>query len=233
MQMAKKSRSFSRAALSTVLAMVLLTVCTLPSASARHRREAADSPPGEFDYYMLSLSWSPAFCLRSPGAPECNGSRRYGFILHGLWPQNERGWPENCDGDRRVPDSVVDEIADLMPARGLVFHEWTTHGTCSGLPVDEFFKLARRARAAVRIPDSLSSPAAAIEVAPQNLLNAFMQANPRLPADSIAIMCSGQSAPRLTEIHVCFDRNLAARTCSTDALRRSCRAPLLLVPPIR
>ena len=215
------------------LVILLAVLCATAPASARHRRDRGDSAPGEFDYYLLSLSWSPAYCLRSPDAAECNGTRRYGFILHGLWPQNERGWPENCDGDPRVPEAVVLDALDMMPARGLIFHEWTTHGTCSGLAPFDFFRLARRARDAVNIPADLTNPAAAVDRSPAGIVSAFMRANPHLPADSVMVACSGQGAPRLTEVHVCFDRGLAARACGSDALRRACRAASIIVPPIR
>ena len=67
--------------------LILLTFCALAtSATARHRK-SPDAEPGTFDYYLLSLSWSPAYCLSDPGAAECNGPRRFGFIVHGLWPQ--------------------------------------------------------------------------------------------------------------------------------------------------
>ena len=122
-----------------------------PIASARHHGHAAEGAPGDFAYYLLSLSWSPAFCLGSPGASECNGPRRYGFIVHGLWPQNEQGWPENCDVSP-VPEEVVQSVSDIMPARKLVYHEWSAHGTCSGLQPAEFFALVRRAYAGVSIP---------------------------------------------------------------------------------
>ncbi len=154
--------------------LAFLFLCAAGSVSARHRSHAGESAPGDFAYYLLSLSWSPAFCLSSPGSAECNGPRRYGFIVHGLWPQNERGWPEHCDVHRDVPDDVVRGIADLMPARALVYHEWSAHGTCSG-----------------------------------------------------------QGAPRLREVHICLDRNLAPRACSDDAMRGACRAPQVIIPPIR
>src|ERR1700759_4400999 len=104
--------------------IMLLMAGAAMSVSARHRHRNNDTAPGVFDYYLLSLSWSPAFCLQSPGAAACNGPRRYGFIVHGLWPQNERGWPENCGAAGQVPDNIVEGIADLMPARGLIDHEW-------------------------------------------------------------------------------------------------------------
>ncbi len=212
------------------LALVLL--CASGASSARHRSHAGGAP-GEFDYYLLSLSWSPAFCLDSPGATECGGLRRYGFIVHGLWPQDERGWPEHCDVHVPVPDEVVRDIADLMPARALVYHEWSAHGTCSGLPPAQFFALVRRAYSSIVIPPALKSPAAAVEQSPSAVVGAFLRANPGMPAGSIVVTCSGQDAPRLREVHVCFGRDLAPRSCSADAARGACRAPELLIPPVR
>ena len=205
------------------------------NASARHHRHRSGeaAAAGQFDYYLLSLSWSPAFCLQSSGSEECNGPRRFGFIIHGLWPQNERGWPQNCGGSTEVPDAVAEQIADLMPARKLVYHEWATHGTCSGLDPAQYFGLARRAYASLTIPAPLLSPSAAIEQSPTDSVSEFMRANPRLPAQSVVATCSGQGAPRLREVHVCFDRDLNARACSYDALREGCRADSVIVPPIR
>jgi ribonuclease T2 len=214
-----------------VLTFALL--CAAGSASARHRGHADAGTPGDFAYYLLSLSWSPAFCLSSPDAAECNGPRRYGFIVHGLWPQYEKGWPERCDVHVSVPDDVVQGIADLMPARGLVYHEWSAHGTCSGLEPSAFFALVRRARTGISIPQELSNPTQAVEQAPGTIVSAFLRANPRLPAQSVVVTCTGQGSPRLREVHVCLDRDLAPRACSADALRGACKASQVIVPPIR
>ena len=216
-----------------IFALAIVLLCAIGTASARHRSHASAGAPGDFTYYLLSLSWSPAFCLSSPGAAECGGARRYGFIVHGLWPQNERGWPEHCDVHRSVPDDVVQGIADLMPARGLVYHEWSAHGTCSGLEPAAFFALVRRAYASVAIPKELSNPTQAIEQSPAAIADTFMHANPRLPAQSIVVTCSGQDAPRLREVRLCLDRDLMPRACSADALRGACRAPQVIIPPIR
>jgi ribonuclease T2 len=213
--------------------LVFALVGAIGSASARHRSHADAGAPGDFAYYVLSLSWSPAFCLSSPGAAECNGPRRYGFIVHGLWPQNEQGWPEHCDVRRSVPDDVVQGIADLMPARGLVYHEWSAHGTCSGLEPAEYFALVRRAYTSIAIPQELSALGQAIEQPPAAIAAAFLHANPRLPAQSIAVTCSGQGAPRLREVHICLDRDLMPRACSADAVRGACRAPQVIIPPVR
>src|SRR3984957_10302912 len=161
-------------------------------ASARHRSEPSAGTPGDFAYYLLSLSWSPAYCVSSPAAAECNGPRRFGFIVHGLWPQYEEGWPENCNVHQQVPDNVVTGISDLMPARGLVYHEWSAHGTCSGLSPAEFFALVRRARASVAIPPALLETSQAVEESPAAIRLAFQRANPKLSAQSIVVTCSGQ-----------------------------------------
>lgn len=213
------------------LLAALMAVAT--GAAARHHHSHQDPTPGAFDFYLLSLSWSPAYCLQAPAADECNGPRRYGFIVHGLWPQNERGWPEHCGGTERVPEAVAREVSDLMPARKLVFHEWSTHGTCSGLAPAEFFALVRRAHDAVAIPAALTRPGAAVEESPAAIVGEFLRANPRLPDRSVVATCSGQGMPRLREIHVCFARDLNPRACSADALREACRAASVIVPPIR
>lgn len=219
--------------LASLALLGFVMLCAPGSASARHRSHAGAGTPGDFAYYLLSLSWSPAFCLASPGAAECNGPRRYGFIVHGLWPQYEKGWPENCDVHVSVPDDVVQGIADLMPARGLVYHEWSAHGTCSGLEPSAFFALVRRARTGISIPQELASPTQAVERPPASIVSAFLRANPRLPAQSVVVTCTGQGSPRLREVHVCLDRDLAPRACSADALRGACKADQVIVPPIR
>lgn len=124
-------------------------------------------------------------------------------------------------------------IADLMPARGLVYHEWSAHGTCSGLEPAEYFALVRRAYTSIAIPQELSGLRQAIERPPAAIAAAFLHANPHLPAQSIAVTCSGQGAPRLREVHICLDRDLMPRACSADAMRGSCRAPQVIIPPVR
>ena len=223
--MTTKLRTFA------LLGVALLALATM-DAAARHRRHS-DAAAGVFDYYLLSLSWSPAFCLESSDSAQCHGPRRFGFVVHGLWPQNETGWPEHCAGGDEVPESVVEGILDLMPARGLVFHEWSAHGTCSGLDPTQFFGLVRRAYGTIVVPPSLVSPNSEIEQSPGAIVNAFLEANPRLPAQSVVATCTRQGAPRLREVHVCFERSLAPRACSADAQREACRAPSVIVPPIR
>ena len=124
-------------------------------------------------------------------------------------------------------------MSDLMPAAKLIRHEWSAHGTCSGLDAESYFGLVRKARDSVSIPGTFESPRAAIEQSPADIVAEFMHANPRLPADSVVATCSRQGAPRLREVHVCFDRELAPRACSSDSLQEACRAASVILPPVR
>ena len=212
------------------LALLLLAT----TAMARHHRSTTDAVPGQFDYYLLSLSWSPAFCLDSPQASECRGARRYGLIVHGLWPQLDDGSRiEHCDVHERVDGQVANGMLDLMPATGLIYHEWTAHGTCSGLGSRDFFALVRRARGGFTVPASLSDPAAELNRPTQGLLAELRAANPRFPEGSLLVTCTGQDVPRLREVRACLGRDLEPRRCAPDVLRAACRAPQLLIPPVR
>jgi len=213
--------------------IALLCLSAPQTGSAHHHHGDGDGTAGQFDYYLLALSWSPAFCIQQSYSSQCNGPRQLGFVVHGLWPQDEKGWPQHCGGDTQVSDSVVRGISDLMPSRKLVYHEWSAHGTCSGLDPRAFFALVRRSYDSLIMPAVLESPKTAVEQSPRAVVNAFLQANPQLPAESVVATCPGRGTPRLREVHVCFDRDLNGRACSADALREACRASSVIVTPVR
>lgn len=123
--------SFTRLVISLTLPLVLAAgLVALPGgAQAQDKRQNA---PGEFDFYVLSLSWSPSFCEeaseRNRGGGgrsqmQCSG-RPYAFVVHGLWPQYENGFPEYCQRPSpRLNRNIVSSMLDLMPAPGLIFNE--------------------------------------------------------------------------------------------------------------
>ena len=188
--------------------------------------------PGKFDFYLLSLSWSPSFCETEAGsrAPEQCGARPYSFVVHGLWPQYERGFPQNCEVPApRLDRRIVEEMLDLMPARRLVFHEWDAHGTCSGLGQRGYFDTLRKARAAVKIPPQFDSAQQPITVAPGAVVDAFVKANPGLTPAAVMIDCDRS---RLREVRICMTRELKFRDCGQDK-GRVCRSDSLTMPPVR
>jgi ribonuclease T2 len=207
----------------------------------RGGRRAHEHEPGVFDYYLLSLSWSPTFCADvgdARGDPQCSPSRPrpFAFVLHGLWPQNERGWPQDCRGPDRgyVPRPVARRMLDIMPSEQLVFHEYRRHGTCSGLGVDGYFDLARRLHARVKIPPrfvGLTDPR--VTVSPAELMQDFMAANPGLQPDMIVVQCGGAGS-RLKEVRICFDKGGDFRACGRNENQaKLCSAARMYVPPVR
>jgi len=175
---------------------------------------ASADQPGQFDYYILSLSWSPQYCASSNrGGYEAQCARPYGFVAHGLWPQNERGYPRDCRSDERVGDDTIARMLPLMPSRGLIIHEWHTHGACSGLGAEVYFSTVERAYRSVRIPDAYRSLDHYLTVDPQQLKRDFVGANPGLRESGLAVECSGHY---LQEVRVCLTRELGPRACGAD-----------------
>jgi ribonuclease T2 len=189
---------------------------------------------GDFDFYVLSLSWSPTFCAEQSGSDDqeqCGTSRPYAFVVHGFWPQNERGFPSECQSDfgDRIDRSIADNMLDIMPSRDLVFHEWRKHGTCSGLSPEDYFALARKAKEQVTIPRQYVKLTDYITVTPAEVERAFMGANLSLQQNAIAVTCSNRY---LKEVRVCMDKSLKFRACP-EVDSKSCSAAKTVMPPVR
>jgi len=181
---------------------------------------AAQDRAGEFDYYVLSLSWSPSWCALEGDArqsPQCDASEDHGWILHGLWPQFERGYPQNCNSRYRNPSRrQTNDMADIMGTSGLAWHQWNKHGRCTGLDSRDYYALSRTAYAQITRPEvfrkldrSVTLPASVIE-------DAFLQANPEMTADQITITCKRDY---IQEARICLTRDLELRTCGRDVIR--------------
>jgi ribonuclease T2 len=216
------------------LVFVLLAVLlALGPAGAQDRRQ---NDPGKFDFYVLSLSWAPTYCdttvERAPGQAvpaEC-GERAIPFVVHGLWPQYDVGFPEFCrQPTPRLDRNVIASMLDLMPAPGLIFTEWDKHGTCSGLSARAYFTAVRKARALVKIPEEFIEPADEVTLPPDAIAEAFAAANPGASRASFAISCD---AKRLTEVRVCLGKDLKFHDCEADVAQHSCRREQIAMPPL-
>jgi ribonuclease T2 len=186
---------------------------------------------GEFDYYVLALSWSPTWCALEGDArrsPQCD--RDHGWVLHGLWPQFHRGWPSYCHTAQRPPSrSMTAAMADIMGTPGLAWHQWKKHGTCSGLSAADYYALSRQAYDAVTRPaifrkldKSVKLPAALVE-------EAFLKDNPALEPDGITITCK---AGRIQEARICLSKALEPVPCGRDVVR-DCSMKDALFDPVR
>jgi len=196
-------------------------------------QDPGDDQPGQFDFYVLSLSWSPSFCDaagdRAQRQLQC-ANRRYSFVVHGLWPQYERGFPRSCQVPApRLPRSIMTSMLDLMPAPQLIYHEWDEHGTCSGLAPAAYFDTVRKARTVVKVPPEYSDLTSTLTVNPGEVSAAFIAANAGLTADSMMIECDNR---RLREVRICLTKDLAFRQCP-DLARKTCRRDTVTMPPVR
>ncbi|SEE05814.1 ribonuclease T2 [Bradyrhizobium erythrophlei] len=220
--------------ISRFLISVAFVLCGAMGASAQDRRQNA---PGEFDFYVLSLSWSPSFCEAASergnngrGTQAQCGGRPYSFVVHGLWPQYERGFPEYCQRPSpRLARNIMTSMLDLMPAPGLIYNEWDKHGTCSGLGERAYFEAIRKARAAVKIPEEFLQLTEPKTIAPDELETAFIKANPGLSNSAISVTCDSK---RLSEVRICLSKDLQFRSCE-EIDRRACRHDQVLMPPVR
>ena len=193
----------------------------------------AQHTSGDFDYYVMALSWSPNWCALegdSRGSPQCDDNADFGWVLHGLWPQYENGWPADCRHSFRNPsrrDTAAQ--ADLFGSSGSAWHQWNKHGSCSGLSPDDYYAFAREAynrftRPAIfrRLEDPVTLPASLIE-------EAFMRDNDGLDADEITITCRSN---RIQEARICLTRDLELRECGSD-VSRDCTLDDALFDPVR
>lgn len=188
---------------------------------------------GDFDYYVLSLSWSPGWCARegaARGSEQCDDSRDLGWVLHGLWPQYETGWPDYCPTDVRPPSrSETAAMADIMGTGASAWHQWKKHGTCAGLSSEAYFETARDAYAMIERPEEFRRLDREIALPATVVEEAFLRDNPDLSADGLTVTCRDGM---VQEVRICLTRDLEPRDCGADVIR-DCTLSDALMPPIR
>jgi ribonuclease T2 len=226
-------RPFACAVLAAI-AGLSLHACK-PAGQAQSQKAIAPKHGEEqFDFYVLALSWSPSYCAKagtSADRQQCRSGTGYSFVVHGLWPQYVKGYPENCPTDqpKTVPQAMVKRYEDLTPSAGLIRHEWAKHGTCAGLTQHGYFEKMRAARERIRIPKDFNSPSRDRKMSPETVENAFARANSGLPRDGIAITCDRRF---LTGVKICMTRELEFRSCE-EVDRNGCRLNAVLMPAPR
>jgi ribonuclease T2 len=230
----------ARRALAGALSLIALGLCGCDSGSSGKSAEktansgAATVDEGSgFDFYVLSLSWSPSYCAaegEEANGQQCGPRRNYAFVVHGLWPQHERGYPSDCATEERGVDrDRMASLYDIMPSSALIRHQWRKHGSCSGLSQDRYFDVLRRAREHVSVPEPYRRPETELRVSPSEVEDAFLKANPGMADDGIAVTCDNRY---LREVRICMTKALDFRACP-EVDRRSCKASGVRMPPTR
>ena len=215
-----------------IAAIFIALLLIPPAASARENHKS-----GVFDYFVLALSWSPSYCA-SPEAQDdrqqCAPGKRFAFVVHGLWPQYDEGWPESCaTAENWVPQSQIDAMLDIMPSKRLIIHEWKKHGSCAGLSMADYFEVTRLLFEKISIPARYLSPQAPVLTTPEQLVTDFVKTNRDLTASMISVQCgNARDRARLSELRICIDRRGNFRQCGKNE-ERQCRARTLVMPPVR
>jgi ribonuclease T2 len=190
--------------------------------------------PGAFDFYLLTLSWSPGFCDtggESKSPDQCSVGSGLGFVVHGLWPQYTHGYPQDCDENSRpVSQTALALTRGVFPSEGLARYEWRKHGTCTGLSPEAFFASVKRARDSVAIPDAFSAVRQEQSFAPNEIARAFIAANSGLRLSAMAVGCT---RGELEDVRLCLSKDLRSFVDCPEVSRRTCRSPSVNVAPIR
>lgn len=200
-------------------ALLLLTFA--PRASSQQAAR-----PGMFDYYLFTLSWSPEYCYSNRASSECNLGQHYGFVVHGLWPEFQNGgYPEHCSDAPGLMNPT--SMLGIMPDIKLIQHEWSTHGTCTGLNAEDYFGLIRKTHDSIKIPNEFSGPRTQMRLSPMQIKADFERLNTSLQDADIRIMCSRDY---LTSVEICLTKDLKPMACPAA---RTCPASMLKVQPVR
>ena len=215
--------------------LLALLVLTMGASVARmgathHHSRRPQAAAGNFDYYVLSLSWAPAFCSSHGGAGtsrECDPSRHVGFIVHGLWPQGENRRVENCGNVPPVSESIVNLMLPVIPSPGLIQHEWQTHGSCTGLSASDYFALVRSDYANVHVPAEFKSPSQQQQKSTASIEQDFAAASSLAGPSSVRVACSGQE---LTEVRLCLTKDGHSRACSDSV--GECNSGTVTILPV-
>lgn len=210
-----------------ILTVLLATGAGMGTAMANSERS------GDFDYYVMALSWSPGWCAtdgRGRDAEQCRTGSDASFVLHGLWPQFEDGYPSYCRTNARDPSRAQSaSMTDIMGSKGAAWYQWKKHGRCSGLSATEYYDTARRAYTNITIPEVLRNLRDDVRLPASVVEDAFIEANPTLKRDGVTVTCGNG---RIKEVRVCLNKNLSPRDCGRDVIR-DCSMPNALMEGVR
>jgi ribonuclease T2 len=166
--------------------------------------------------YTLALSWSPEFCRNhrddAKSALQC-GARmgRFGFILHGLWPESEPGhWPQWCDA-KPVSAETLRRNLCMTPSLDLLTHEWAKHGSCMARSPEGYFKAGAALLGSLHFPD-ITRLSRRTDLTAGDLRSALRSATPFLPTSAIRVKANGSGW--LEEVHICYGKDFMPAACA-------------------
>jgi ribonuclease T2 len=176
--------------------------------------------------YVLALSWSPQYCRGREANPrerlQCRDGR-FGFVLHGLWPQPKGGAsPRWCAYAPRLPETLIRENLCVSPSAQLIQHQWAKHGTCATGSARDYLRASAKLFGKVRYPDMASLARRRVTVAA--FRKAFARANRWLPERAVGVATTRNDY--LVEVTICLDAAFKPRPCNAYDRGRNAGRPL-------
>lgn len=176
-----------------------------------------DGPPRTVPVtgYTLALSWSPEFCKprreERAHAFQCSGKRgSFGLVVHGLWPEGAKDWPQWCDAPGALTPADVRSALCLMPSERLVARQWAKHGSCMVARPAAYLEVIRILRSGLRLPD-YDRLSRADGLTAGRIRAAFADANPDWPESAVGVKLSARGW--LEEIRLCYSRRFRPAPC--------------------
>jgi ribonuclease T2 len=205
--------------------------CALPAELPRPRPDGPDERTPKrilpTASYTLALSWTPQYCRergdRETAALQCRGGNRFGFVLHGLWPDGAgRDWPQYCRPVELLSEATIRRNLCVTPSVQLLQHEWAKHGSCMKTDADGYFRQATALYGRVRYPD-MGALSRRRTLTAGALAAAVARANPGLQPNMLRI--TTERGGWLDEMWICLDLNFRYARCkpSTSGVRPATR----------
>jgi ribonuclease T2 len=204
--------------------------CRVPQGPVSVPAIARDGPVRQVPItgYTLALSWSPEYCRAPRGAADdrqCSGrAGRFGFVVHGLWPEGQGArWPQWCPA-ARAPTSV--ELARnmcLTPSGELLARAWTKHGACMTSRPDRYFATVRTLWSGLRWPD-FDRLSRSEDLTAGQVREAFAQANRLWEPENIGLVVNERGW--LQEMRLCYDKRFKPAPCGTRRAGAADSAPV-------
>lgn len=164
--------------------------------------------------YTLAITWSPEYChghAQDAGSRfECAAGNRFGFTLHGLWPDGQsKAWPEYCHPTGILPPAVIGAHLCAVPSAQLIQHEWAKHGTCTADSPAAFFARSRALYGRLHYPDmdALSRHPLTVD----GFRQAMAAANPGMTPEMMRV--SANKRGWLEEVWLCLGKDYQPRAC--------------------
>lgn len=201
------------------LARAQVIACRTPADIERPRPDLPDARQPRrlvpVARYTLALSWTPQICRDRGETFQCSGGNRFGFVLHGLWPDGAgRTWPQYCRAVPLLSEATLRANLCTTPSVQLLQHEWAKHGSCMSGSADAYFARARALYAGLAFPD-MAALSRTANLTQGRLAAAFARANPGMSPQMLRIVATRDGW--LEEVWLCHDRAFRRARCPNTA----------------